>query len=85
MVSPVALLLPPESWHLALCSHSCVSSDDARQVPSTEEQVAAEFANGGAASHTRGQWLCYEAAFDSKEGIVLLEDALGKAVDQGVL
>eukprot|EP00614_Pseudopedinella_elastica_P003244 CAMPEP_0172592920 /NCGR_PEP_ID=MMETSP1068-20121228/12062_1 /TAXON_ID=35684 /ORGANISM="Pseudopedinella elastica, Strain CCMP716" /LENGTH=108 /DNA_ID=CAMNT_0013390205 /DNA_START=72 /DNA_END=395 /DNA_ORIENTATION=- len=58
---------------------------DVGQVLSTEGQVAAQFANGGAASSSRGQWLCYEATFDSKGGIVLLEDAPGKAVDQGVL
>ena len=56
-----------------------------RPLLSTEEQVAAQFANGGAASVYRGQWLCCEAAFESKEGIVFLEGALGKAVDQGVL
>ena len=73
------------SWHLALCSHSCVSTDDAGQVLSTEKQVAAQFANGGAASRSRGQWLCYETAFGSKGGIVFLEDALCKTVDEGVL
>jgi len=36
-------------------------------------------------SLARAQWLCYEAAFDSKEGIVFLEDALGMAVDPGAL
>ena len=56
-----------------------------RTMPSTEEQVAAQFANGGAASVYRGQWLCCEAAFESKEGIMFLEGALGKAVDRGVL
>ena len=85
MVSPFALLLHLKSWHLALCSPSCVASDDVGQVLSTEEQVASKFANGGAASRYRGQWLCYVAAFGSKGGIVLLEDALCKTVDQGVL
>ena len=56
-----------------------------RTLLSTEEQVAAQFANGDAASRFRGQWLCYEAAFESKEGIVFLEGALGMAVDPGVL
>ena len=56
-----------------------------RPLLSTEEQVAAQFVNGGAASRFRGQWLCYEAAFKSKKGIVFLEDALGMAVDEGVL
>ena len=73
-----------DTWPSALLP-SCVSSGDVGQVLSTEEQVAAQFANGGAASRFRGQWLCYEAAFDSKEGIVFLEEALGKAVDQGAL
>ena len=27
LVSPLALLLRPESWHLALCSPSCVASE----------------------------------------------------------
>ena len=71
------------TWPFALLP-SCVSSGDVGQVLSTEEQFAAQLANGGAASRFCTQWLCYEAAFDSKEGIVLLEGALGKAVDQGV-
>jgi len=92
LVSPFALLLLPKSWYLVLCSPVCVSSDGHAYNPeigqvhrpllSTEEQVPDQFGNGGAASLYRGQWLCYEAAFKSMEGIVLLEGALGMAVDR---
>ena len=55
------------------------------EVLSTEEQVVAQFADGGPAAAYRGKWLCYEAAFEAKKGIVFLEKAIGKEVDKRVL
>ena len=55
------------------------------EVLTTEEQVAARFASGCPAAAYRGEWLCFEAGFKAKGGIVFLEQAIGKAVDRSVL
>ena len=51
----------------------------------TEEQVAGLFACGGPAAAYRGEWLCFEAAFKAKGGIVFLNQVIGKEVDMFVL
>ena len=37
----------------------------------TEEQVAGQFTCGGPAAAYRGEWLCFEALFKAKDGIVV--------------
>ena len=51
----------------------------------TEEQVAGLFAYGGTAAAYRGEWLCFEALFKAKDGIVFLNQVIGKVVDKSVL
>ena len=51
----------------------------------TEEEVAGQFAYGGPAAAYRGEWLCFEAAFKAKGGIVFLDQVIGKKVDKCVL
>ena len=51
----------------------------------TEEQVAGLFACGGPAAAYRGEWLCFEAAFKAKGGIVFLDQVIGKEVDKCAL
>ena len=51
----------------------------------TEEEVAGQFAYGGPAAAYRREWICFEAAFKAKGGIVFLNQVIGKEVDKCVL
>ena len=51
----------------------------------TEEEVAGQFAYGGPAAAYRREWICFEATFKAKGGIVFLNQVIGKEVDKCVL